>query len=149
MVTVFCPFLPLFRQVLCDFCVFLTFPSFTHHIKQHTPRADTHNCFNGKIAIMRKMSRKIVGAKLIFGVKTEFHKIISPFLQNIKMFNCIISAFDLFANRRNAQNHISAFLNRHLCAVHKTACRISVNLTVKQRILSGIVRCKFKPPSLA
>ena len=76
--------------------------------RQRTDRLDR------QIAVMGKMPGKVVGAELIIRIVADLHQIICPLLQDHCMFCKAGHILPGKAAGSHAQQHIAAFLHRHL-----------------------------------
>ena len=79
------------------------------------------------------MSGKIVGAKLVFGVESVCDQIVCPRRQHIPVFGRIVCIAFRIGNCCGEDEHIAAFLDRHVS---------TVSLTVRDRVGAYIVSGK-------
>ena len=124
---------PFCRHLLRGIGVFL-FP------EQLTVSAQRGDRLQAQVAVVRQVSREIIGAELVAGIVAVFDQVIRPFCQQIAVFLGKGTVSVRPDGCRHGQNRVAALLHRHLMFFIDHMLLHAVDLPVAERILSAVMR---------
>ena len=141
----------------------------THSACKFCEASDTDRSLNCEVNVVCKVTCKVIGAELVFRLKTELGEVFNPFFEKVIVFAYEINVAVAHVARIRHYDHICTFLNRHLHIVFKyvaagreeidigmslgesalevalALCK-TVNLTAADGISSNVVRCEVILP---